>query len=531
MANRRSVLQATAALATPALPGPALSQRVAAERTLRFVPQANLSALDPVFALPGVTVTHGYCVFDTLYGVDGQLRPRPQMAEGHETSDDGRTWLIRLREGLRFHDGEPVRAGDCATSLARWSRRDTFGQTLAAAVESFDSADDRTVRIQLNRPFPRLLEAVGKPHSSPAFVMPERLARTDPDVPVHEMVGSGPWRFVADEYVSGSRAVYERFEGYVPRSEPADWTSGGKRVNFGRLEWAIIPDPSTAAAALQAGEVDWWELIHPDLAPVLTRRRGIRVERSDPYGLIAVARFNHLHPPFNNAALRRAVLGAVSQPDFMRAISGGEQDAWRECYSLFPCGRPGVTEAGTDLMRPPRDIEAARAAVRASGYRGERAVLISPTDFPSITPHGQLLADLLRRVGVNVDLQEMDWGAVLQRRASREPVERGGWSLACTNWPGVSIANPAMNAAVRGQGAAGWPGWFESAETERLTQGWLSAATPGEGRRIMDEIQRVSFEQVPTLPLGQFFHRHAHRDDLQGILPGSVSYFWNVRRA
>jgi peptide/nickel transport system substrate-binding protein len=530
MIGRRSLVRAATVLTAAPPLSPALSQRVAKERTLRFVPQANLSALDPIFALPGITVTHGYCVFDTLYGVDGQLRPQAQMSGGHEVSDDGRRWRFRLREGLRFHDGEPVRAIDCATSLERWSKRDAFGQMLGAAVERFDAEDDRTMQIRLIRPFPRLLEAIGKPHSAPAFIMPERFARTNPNVAISEMIGSGPWRFIADEYQSGSRAVYERFEHYVPRREPADWTSGGKRVNFERMEWIVIPDPSTAAAALQSGEVDWWEQIHPDLASFLTRRRGITVERSDPYGLIAVARFNHLHPPFDNVALRRAVLGAINQPDFMRAISGTERATWRECYSLFPCGMPGVDEAGADLMRPPRDLEVARSAVRASGYRGQRAVLLNPTDLPAVRPHGHLLAAVLRQIGINVDLQEMDWGAAVQRRNSREPIERGGWSVACTNWPSVSIANPAMNAAVRGQGTTGWPGWFESREMERLTQDWLSAAAPDDGNRIFNMIQRLSFDQVPTLPLGQFFHRHAFRNDIQGILPGSVSYFWNVRR-
>ncbi|MCZ8147196.1 MAG: ABC transporter substrate-binding protein [Roseomonas sp.] len=527
MISRRGVVQLGAA---SALASPALAQRAAAG-TLRFVPQANLSILDPIFTLAAVTITHGYCVFDTLYGVDGQMQPRPQMAEGHEVSADQRTWLIRLRDGLRFHDGEPVRAQDCAASLQRWSRRDTFGQTLAAAVEAFEAVDDRTLRIRLSRPFPRLLDAIGKPHSSPAFIMPERLARTPPDVQVTEMVGSGPWRFAQSQYDSGSRAVYTRFDGYQPRPEAPDWTSGGKQVHFERMEWSILPDAATAAAALQAGEVDWWEQILPDLAPALARRRGVRVERSDPFGLVSVARFNHLHPPFNNQALRRAVLSAISQRDLMLPIVGGEEAAFRQCLALFPCGMPGVNEVGADQMRPPRDLDAARAAVRASGYAGERAVIINPTDFPSITPHGQLLADLMRRIGINVDLQEMDWGASLARRASREPVERGGWSLACTNWPSVSIANPAMNATIRGQGANGWAGWYENAEVERLTHEWLDAPTPEAANRTLDAIHRISFETVPTLPLGQFFHRHAHRDTLTGILPGSVAYFWNVRRA
>lgn len=525
---RRALLTSAGAAALP-LATPPVS-RAADLHTLRFVPQANLSVLDPVWNTAAVTIGHGYCVFDTLYGVDAKLKPQPQMAAGASVSDDGRTWLVTLRDDLRFHNGEPVRAQDCAASLDRWSKRDTFGQTLAAVVDSFSAADDRTVRVTLKRPFPRFLEAISKPHSSPAFVMPEHLARTDPMKQVTEMVGSGPFRFKPSEYVSGARAVYERFDGYVARAEPAEWTSGGKRVHFDRLEWQVIPDPGTAASALRRGEIDWWEQALPDLIPVLRRTPGIRVQPKDPYGYVALGRFNALHPPFNNVRLRQAVLSAMSQDDYMQSTMGAEDpSAWRRCYAMFTCGMPGVTEMGAGLMREPHDLNKAREAVKASGYAGERTVVINPTDFPIIGPHGQVTAELLRSLGLNVDLQEMDWGSVLQRRLSKEPVERGGWSIYHTNLPGVSIANPALNTSIRGDGV--WPGWFTDGETERLTAEWLLADEPVQQQALFDSVHRRALDQVPVLPLGQFFVRTAFRDELKGVLDGSVSYFWNVRRA
>jgi peptide/nickel transport system substrate-binding protein len=524
MLRRRTLLgTASAAMLTPR------PSRAADPRVLRFVPQANLSTLDPIFTTAAVTITHGYCVFDTLYGVDSQMRAQPQMAEDAEEADDGRAWTIRLRDGLRFHDGEPVRAQDCAASLMRWSQRDTYGQTLGAAVEAFEAADDRTLRIRLKRPFPRLLDAIGKPHSSPAFIMPERLARTDPNKAVTEMVGSGLFRFVADEYVSGSRAVYARFEGYKPRAEAPDWTAGGKQAHLDRLEWMVMPDPATAAAALQSGEVDWWEQVLPDLAPLLARSRDITLQRQDPYGFISVARFNHLQPPFDNPAIRRAVLSAIRQDDYMRAIQGDDTDTWKECPAMFPCGLPEVRENWRKEM--PGNLDAARTAVKAAGYKGETVVIINPTDYPSIGPHGQLTAELLRQLGMKVDLQEMDWGSVLQRRLNRGPVAQGGWNIYHTNWPSVSIANPAMNATIRGQGDKGWTGWYASPEMERLTTEWLDAATPEASQTLMDQIQHRAFEDVPSLPLGQYFSRTAFRKTVTGVLPGSAAFFWNVRKA
>ena len=265
--ERRTLLKGAAAAAGGAtLASPAVAQPARAA-ALRFVPQANLTALDPVWTSAIVTQMHGYHVYDTLYAVDGQLRPRPQMAEGHTVSDDGRVWRIRLREGLRFHDGEPVRAQDCAASLARWSKRDPFGQLLAASVDSWRAADDRTLEVRLTRPFPLLLDALAKPDANVPFVMPERLAATDANAQVGEVVGSGPYRFLPEEFVSGSRVAYARFDGYAPRQEPPDWASGGKVAHFPRVEWHILPDPATAAAALQSGEVDWLEQPLPTSSP------------------------------------------------------------------------------------------------------------------------------------------------------------------------------------------------------------------------------------------------------------------------
>ncbi|RAH96822.1 ABC transporter substrate-binding protein [Acuticoccus sediminis] len=528
MITRRTLLGSAAALPMLAMPS-VLRAQGAPGGTLRYVPSSNLTILDPVFTPAAVSITHGYCVFDTLYGVDSDLKPQPQMAAGHTVSDDGLTWEITLRDGLTFHDGEPVRAQDCAASLDRWSQRDAFGQALRAATEAFEAKDDKTVRIRLTRPFGPLLEAIGKPHSSPAMIMPERLASQPIAEQVTEMVGSGPFRFLADEYVSGDRVVYEKFQDYVPRSGPASWTSGGKVVHFDRLIWQIIPDEATKVAAIQAGEVDWISTVLPDLVPIIAAAPGVELFQTDPFGLMTVMRFNHLQPPFNNPEIRRAVMMAVNQLPYLQSITASD-DERQECRAMFPCGMPGVEELGSDMMSPPHTLDEARKMLADAGYDGERVVILNPTDIASIHPHGLVTADLLTQLGMNVDLQDTDWGTVVQRRVSKEPVENGGWSIAHTNWPAISIANPATNATTRGIGQGGWWGWFEDAETERLVEAWLSATDPAEQQRLFNEAHQRALEMVPVVPLGQVFRTGAIRSDLQGALHGSVDMFWNVHR-
>jgi peptide/nickel transport system substrate-binding protein len=529
MLNRRGLLASgAAAVAAGALPSaPAVAQNTRAA-TLRFVPQANLSVLDPIFTTATVTGNHGYYVFDTLYGVDAELKPRPQMAEGHEVSSDGLTWRIRLREGLRFHDGEPVRAVDCVASLRRWCAREPLGQLLAHQVEEWSAPDDRTMVIRLKRPFPLLLDALAKPDSSTPFIMPERLAKTDPNRGITEMIGSGPYRFVPAEFNSGSRVVYEKFDGYVPRQEAPTWTMGAKVAHFRRIEWHILPDPATAAAALQSGEVDWWERPHPDLQALLARARDVRREATDPTGRMAVMRMNNLHPPFDDVRVRRAVRLSVAQEDYMRASRGDDRTDWSVGRSLWPQQTPYFEDL-PELM--PGDLNRARDALREAGYAGQKAVIINPTDFPDIGPLGHVTADRLKRIGMNVELAETDWGTVVQRRSNREPVERGGWSILHTTGGATAWANPAVSFLVRGQGERGWFGWWKNDRAEELAEAWLFAPDEARQRRIASELGRLALDEAAFLPLGQFRIRTAFRRDITGILPGSSPYPWNVRRA
>jgi peptide/nickel transport system substrate-binding protein len=525
--RRRSFLRAGAAgAAVAALPRFAIAQSGNAN-VLRFVPQANLTVLDPIFTTAAVTANHALMVYDTLFGVNAAQQAKPQMAEGYTVSDDGRTWLIKLREGLKWHDGEPVRAQDCAPSLARWSARDTFGQTAAKAVDAWGVADDRTIKITLKKPFPLLIDAMAAPTGN-CFMMPERLAKTDPFKAITEAVGSGPFRFMKDEFVAGSSAAWEKFAGYVPRQEPAEWSSGGKVAHFQRIEWKIIPDAATASAALQSGEVDWYEQAQSDLVPLLKRNADIVIAPSNPQGYIGGMRFNHLHPPFNDVRLRRAVLTAVNQEDYMRAIMGSDRSAWRLCRSQYPCGTTYGVEV--DLPVQQGDVEAAKKMIREAGYDGQKAVIINPTDFPTIGPLGDITYDMLKKIGINADLQDTDWGSVVQRRATKEPVEKGGWSVFHTWFTGGFILNPIVTAPFRGQGGTAWFGWYDNPKIEQMTQEWLDAKDDDERKKIAAAIQIENYAQVPSITLGQFQIPTAYRNSLMGKLEYTGPLFWNVRR-
>jgi len=523
--ERRAVLKGAAATAVLALPAVAQSTRTA---TLRLVPQSNLPTLDPMFS-SDVVMNHGFHAFDTLYGTDSSGGVKPQMAEGHTVSDDGLVWRIQLREGLMFHDGTPVRAIDCAASLARWAKLDTFGLLLSNVVERWGADGDHTIAIRLAKPFPRLLDAIGKASPRVAFMMPERLARTSPLEAMTDVIGSGPYYFRSEEYVSGSRVVYERFDSYVPRKEAPDWTSGGKVAHFPRVEWHILADAATANAALRAGEVDWWELPLPDLYPSLRASRDIRLEVSNPGGHVSFMRLNHAQPPFNDLRTRQAVLAAVVQDDYMNAILGGDLNGWQQCRSAFPCGTPYEASDNGRLM--PGDVTAGRVLLEGSGYQGQSVVVLNPIDNPLLAPLGDVTADLLKKLGMRVELATSDWATVVQRRASREPVDRGGWSVLQSYAPATAYANPAINPLVQGSGPKGWFGWWDNEEAQTLLHRWLDATDSDSRQGAARGLGRLALEQVAMIPLGQWFGRTAYRRSIEGVLQGGSPYPWNVRRA
>ncbi|PWC26536.1 ABC transporter substrate-binding protein [Teichococcus aestuarii] len=523
--RRRSLLQGMA-ISTAALAAPALAQ--GQSRTLRFIPQIDLAFLDPHWTTANVTRNHGFMVFDTLYGLDPNDVPYPQMAEGHVVEDDGRRWTIRLREGLLFHDGTPVLARDCVASIRRWGARDAFGGALMRVSEEIAAPDDRTIVFRLRKPFPLLADALAKTTAMMPAIMPERIARTDPGTQITEIIGSGPFRYVQEERLQGARNVYARFDGYRPREGgPALGTAGPKVAHYDRVVWTTIPDASTAAGALMTGEHDWWEQVAHDLKPMLARSRSIRLRVQEETGTLGMLRPNCTQAPFNNPAIRRALMGAIDQAAYMQAIVGNDSASYHVPTGFFCPGTPMASEVGLDPLRKPLSDEAVKRDILAAGYNGEKVVLLVPTDYVTIKALGDVAADMLRRVGVNVDYVATDWGSMLQRRNNRGPVEAGGWSLFATSWTGTDLLNPATHVGVRGNGTAGYAGWYESARLESLYNDWFDAPDLAGRQAVCRDIQRVCMEEVPYYPLGQFKQQTATRG-LQGLQSGFTK-FWGVQ--
>jgi peptide/nickel transport system substrate-binding protein len=525
--SRRSTL----ALAAASIAAPRLATAQGAN-VMRFIPQIDLAFLDPHFSTANITRGHGHMIFDTLYGCDASFTPSPQMVSGHTIENDGKLWNLTLRPGLLWHDGEKVTARDCVASIRRWAKRDAFGSALIEATDELSAPDDRTIRFRLNKPFPLLPAALGKVTSSMPAMMPERLANTDAFAQITELTGSGPFRWVAGERIPGARNVYAKFEGYVPREDgPMEYNAGPKRVHFDRVVWTTMPDAATKVAALQQGEQDWWENPSHDLLPLLRRNRQIKIEINNVTGSVDMMRPNHLQPPFNNPAIRRAMFQAFNQADFMQAIVGDDATMYHVPHGFFCPNTPMATEAGLEPLKGPRNLEAVKETLRRAGYAGEKVAMIVATDYPQFKAIGEVMTDVMTRIGMNVDFIATDWGTMLSRRTNRGPVDAGGWSCFNTGWEGVDHMDPSNHYAIRGNGdqPSGWPGWCISPRLEALRNQWFDARNLAEQQEACRLMQLQCMQDVPSIPLGQFIQPTAYRTNVAGVQKGFAT-FWNVRK-
>ncbi|MGJ4886968.1 ABC transporter substrate-binding protein [Bradyrhizobium sp. HKCCYLRH3099] len=531
--DRRTVLKGLAGAGGLALTGgfaaPAIAQGASA-RTLRFVPQANLANFDPIWGTQYVVRNAAAMVWDTLYGIDDKFVPQRQMVESEEVSSDGLTWTFKLRSGLKFHDGEPVLAKDVVASLTRWSARDPMGLMLKAIQNELTAVDDKTFKWVLKQPYPKMLFALGKGNAPCAFIMPERIAQTDPFKQMSEYVGSGPFKFAKGEWVPGAKAVFERFADYVPRQEKPVWLAGGKQVLVDRVEWVIMPDPATAAAALQNGEVDWWENPITDLVPVLKGNKNIGVDIGDPLGNVGAFRINHLHAPFNNPKARQAILMAMSQEDYMRALVGDDNALWKPLPGFFTPGTPLYTEEGGDILKGKRDFTAAKKLLEEAGYKGEPITCVVAQDQPITKAFGDVTADLLKKLGMNVDFVATDWGTVGARRAQKTPPSQGGWHMFHTWHAGADCINPAAYNALRANGDKAWFGWPSSEKVETEITNWFNAKSLDEEKAVAGRINKAAIDDVVFAPTGFFLGYTAWRKNVSGVTKGPIPLFWGVSK-
>ncbi|MFO1161557.1 MAG: ABC transporter substrate-binding protein [Reyranellaceae bacterium] len=507
----------------------ALAASVASAQTLRVVMHSDLKVLDPIWSGAYIVRDYGYMIYDTLFAMDENYQIKPQMVDSWTASDDGMTWTFKLRDGLEWHDGTPVTAEDCVASLKRWAVRDSMGLKLSQALQEYKVVDPKTFQLVLKSKFGAVLESLGKPSVVVPFMMPKRVAETDPYKQIEDYVGSGPFIFKKDEWKAGEKTVYVKNPKYKPRAEPMSGLAGGKVVGVDRVEWVWIPDTETQVNALQRGEIDMIESVNYDSLPILEKDKNVRIIAGrTPFQY--VFRMNWLIPPFNNVKIRQAAMVALSQEEFLQA-NIGDKRFYRTCKALFTCGTPLASEvAMEDVLNG--NAQKAREMLKEAGYDGTVVVLLQPTDLNVLKQLPIVAKAQLERAGFKVEIQSSDWTTMVNRLVTKKGLpSEGGWVAFATAWTQVDILDPLMTpylAATCDKARAGWP----CDETmEKLRDAYALAATPEERKKAAEEVQRHFAAIVTHVPLGEWFGVSAVRNNIgTRPVPPPVTVFWGMTK-
>src|SRR3954468_5679047 len=511
-----------AAAALLALPCGAASAQV----TLKAVMHSDLKIVDPIWTTAYITRNHGYMVYDTLFAMDDKGEIKPQMLEKFSESPDKLNYTFTLRDGLTWHDGAPVTAEDCVASIKRWAAKDSLGQKVMTFVDTITVGDAKTFTVKLKEQTGLLIFALGKPSSNVPFMMPKRVADTDPNTQISDFTGSGPFVFKRDEWKPGDKAVYVKFDKYKPRSEPASGLAGGKVAKVDRVEWLWIADAQTQGNALINGEVDLLEAPPHDLLPLLAEDKNIELFVFNPAGRQNALRFNVLHKPFDNPKIRLAVAYALNQKDLLDAVIGNAR--WYiECKSLFPCGSPLQSTKGWD-DKFTSDFAKARTLLQEGDYDGTPVVLMQSTDIVSLSNLAPVTKSLLEKAGFKVDLQAMDWQTLVTRRTKKDPPNAGGWSTFLTSWASVDILDPVAASFLNASCEKATFGWPCDAEMEKLRDSFAKETDPAKQKAIAEAVQLRLVDYPPHRMLGQYVQPQAFRKNVVGLLEALSLALWNI---
>lgn len=499
--------------------------QVGADPPLRVATYAGLESLDPIWTTAYNVRSHSYLVYDTLFAMDQTGQPQPQMVATWAVSPDQKIWTFKLRDGLKWDDGTAVTSTDCIASLKRWSERDGMGQQLFGDVESLTAPDAKTIVMTLRAPDDSVLQALAKISSNVPFMMPQRVAETSAFQQIKDSTGSGPYMFVAKDWVPGLKAVYVKNPYYVPRSDPSSLAAGAKIAKADRIELIYYPHQADAARALINGYVQYMESPSTAVLPMLEADKGIAIEPSAPPGSIGMMRFNSLIPPFNNPQIRHAAIIAVNQADYMTAAFGTDHRWWTTCYSIYPCGTTYATDTGNWVMKLGNPAAAAYTLKKA-GYDGTPVVILDPVDIPVLAAFTKVTAEELRKIGMNVEVQAMTWDQLVRRRVNDGPVAKGGWNLFDTWWMSADLKDPSA-IAFSGNPVTGWYGGPADSTLEQDRLHFTQAASDADRREIAAMVQKQVLSNGTFAILGQFFEPIAYRANITGIT-SPVQFYWGL---
>jgi peptide/nickel transport system substrate-binding protein len=497
--------------------------------TLRIVSHGSVSTLDPVFSLFAVVNYVSSQFYEQLFGWDGNLDTKERLVDTWSVSADGLIYTFNLRQGVRFHDGDPFTSADAVASITRW--RD--GGTPTAGIvrrftedDAFDVVNDRTFTWTMNEPLGATTFILSIPHGA-LPMMKEEMARTPFSDQVPENIGTGVYKFV--QWQQGDRVTLERNDDYTSRTDqfsPGGYT-GENIAYIDRLIFLEVPDEETKMAGIETGEWDVIEFAGLDFFQRMDSNPDINVTLYRP-GLRSNVYLNPQIPPFSYKLARQALQTGIKVEDFMHAL--GDENLWIVCHAVYYCGTPLETTFGSTfdvqtsqgtrtIGHNVSDMETAQLLLKDSDYAGETTIILNPTDLAVLTPLGHVLKPVMEEIGFNVEMPALDWSTITSMFGNTD-----SYSLATDAYEHYCCGNPIQDHLVSGT----LDFIIKDAELINLQLAFVREPDDAARFKIVEEIQAKRWEKVTSLSLGQFFPMHPSRAELKGWIVRAVPFYANT---
>lgn len=495
----RTVVVVREVVATPAPVSPSLALEAKKYGgDLRVVAQGSIKSLDANFTGAYVSGAVSLNYQEGLFALDENFDPKPQLVGSWDLSKDALTYTLTLREGPTFHhDGGHITSDDAIASLERWEGASS-GRTMFAflADPGLVKVDDRTFTMSFKQPYsPNITHLALLRGRGPMWPQEIAVTPSTEDVGEDNYSGTGPYKL--QKWEVGNRVILERYEDYVPRSDPHNNYAGAQIPYVDRIIWLEIPSEETKAAGLKTGEWDIVDGMGLDFYDDMKANPDIDVALGLP-GQQSRIYINATKAPSNNIKIRQAMNVAINAAAYMAAI--GPKELYTVCATMFQCGTPLESHAGDPWFNQ-NNPELAKQLLAESGYAGEPWVHMNPTDYGTITPLGAVFKQQMEDIGVNIVMPAMDWSTLI---GHLRDLDYYNSFSAFSGFYGVK--DPVNDGWIAAAGATGGRYVLENPlKVAELRDRYIASLDPKEKSQIIDELEAMYFEEVNQIHLGQFF--------------------------
>lgn len=477
--------------------------------TLRYAAVSEPAPLDVMLTTAGVTLTIGMHIFEALYTVDSNFVPQPMLAESEKIEDDGKTLIIALRQGVKFHNGKEMTSTDVVASLKRWAAYGVRGKLLLGEGASVEATGPYEVTIKLPQPNGAWKNLLAHLEGGPA-IYPSEIAEKATDKPIEQVdyIGTGPYMF--KEWRPNRYVEVVRFDGYVSRTNPSDGYSGARVANFDAIRFVPVPDVGTRVSGVQAGDYDYAESMVGDLFGQLSADQSVVIRKGGAplFGLFFMNSKEGILK--DNYKLRQAIQMAFGREQALQ-VSFGPQELWSAQGSVFPKTNFWYSEGGTAAYNVFDPVKAKELAL-AAGYDGTPIRLLTSTNYQTHFDQATVFVKQMADAGINVQMIVVDWATLLKMRA--EPSQ---WDIFITHHGGPP--DPILLTFLND----GYPGWWASPEITALKAEFTSTADVTKRKEVWDRIQALYYEQVPAMKVGDAYAYDIMSPNVQGM---STPLFW-----